>query len=437
MGRFGVPLQPLQPAIRTFKSDIAEALKGPKASLAKIAIAEQEKARLASQPKGKAKPFVVPTVAVPMTPSPNVDPSISHNIKNDQPGAGPVPVAAVLNQEPQQNPSNKGPLAQAQQPPPELPAIPKKPIVATPGVKTFVVPQAALLTPEDAPAPKDYRWLKALGYLFASLIFIAGGGYGAWYMYTHSIVSKMSAPIPQPTVRRYASTISTDTQKTVAITSAEPERIRNAIQDAFHAYRGNINEVFAIIPVNEASQQLLAADTVPYIFESLPGSVSRSTGDPYTIGGIVRPLGNSAFIVWYPTYFQGSLAGFLDWETTLPQEAHQFFPHSLEYQINFFNLLPKIENSSSSTVATTTAVATTTPQNPPSPITTTDTLRHLTTAQWRDLIYKNKDVRVLRNQAGEIIMLYSFIDTQTVVITDTLDTFSEVLRRYEKTSYKR
>ena len=48
---------------------------------------------------------------------------------------------------------------------------------------------------------------------------------------------------------------------------------------------------------------------------------------------------------------------------------------------------------------------------------------------FEDAVIKNIDVRFLRNTKGEVILLYSFIDRQTIVITTDADTFAEVVER--------
>jgi len=46
--------------------------------------------------------------------------------------------------------------------------------------------------------------------------------------------------------------------------------------------------------------------------------------------------------------------------------------------------------------------------------------------QFEDAIIKNRDARVLKNQNGVIIFLYSFPDKNTLVITTTPDVYEEI-----------
>lgn len=49
--------------------------------------------------------------------------------------------------------------------------------------------------------------------------------------------------------------------------------------------------------------------------------------------------------------------------------------------------------------------------------------------EFQDKIIKNHDARVLYDENGKIIMLYSFLDKDTLIITTSDNTFEEILRR--------
>ncbi len=48
-----------------------------------------------------------------------------------------------------------------------------------------------------------------------------------------------------------------------------------------------------------------------------------------------------------------------------------------------------------------------------------------------DAVIKNIDVRFLKNTAGKAILMYSFIDRQTIIITTNADTFAEIVTRMQ------
>lgn len=54
-----------------------------------------------------------------------------------------------------------------------------------------------------------------------------------------------------------------------------------------------------------------------------------------------------------------------------------------------------------------------------------------------DLILQNKDTRVLKNNQGETLIIYSFIDQKTLFIVDSEITFKEVLNRFTTSKFIR
>ena len=57
--------------------------------------------------------------------------------------------------------------------------------------------------------------------------------------------------------------------------------------------------------------------------------------------------------------------------------------------------------------------------------------------KFQDVVIKNKDTRVIKDNDGEIIFLYSVIDKSTVVLTTSQDTFKEIMNRFDKMSVTR
>lgn len=100
------------------------------------------------------------------------------------------------------------------------------------------------------------------------------------------------------------------------------------------------------------------------------------------------------FFVLKPDDFGIVYSGMLDWESTLGSDMSLFFP-----------LLQK--------------------HLEPNP------------SVFTDETYKNKDVRVIRNDLGNIILLYGFIDRDTLVITANEKIFEAILNRYLQSKLSR
>ncbi len=56
---------------------------------------------------------------------------------------------------------------------------------------------------------------------------------------------------------------------------------------------------------------------------------------------------------------------------------------------------------------------------------------------FEDEIIQNKDTRILKNNQGEVVMIYSFIDEQTLFIVDNEETFKEILNRFSSAKFVR
>jgi hypothetical protein len=55
------------------------------------------------------------------------------------------------------------------------------------------------------------------------------------------------------------------------------------------------------------------------------------------------------------------------------------------------------------------------------------------TNKFTDLLVENKDTRVLKKDDGTISLMYGFADEKTIIISDGIETFKEVLRRLQST----
>jgi hypothetical protein len=55
----------------------------------------------------------------------------------------------------------------------------------------------------------------------------------------------------------------------------------------------------------------------------------------------------------------------------------------------------------------------------------------LATTPFQDVVIRNHDVRVLRNSEEQTVMMYAFLDRETLVIAENVETFAKVLGRWE------
>jgi hypothetical protein len=56
---------------------------------------------------------------------------------------------------------------------------------------------------------------------------------------------------------------------------------------------------------------------------------------------------------------------------------------------------------------------------------------------WKDGVLQNKDVRAFTKPDGTVLILYSFVDNNTIVITTDDKALSEIINRLEKQTFIR
>ncbi|MFQ5788614.1 MAG: hypothetical protein ACE5H1_11620, partial [Thermodesulfobacteriota bacterium] len=174
-----------------------------------------------------------------------------------------------------------------------------------------------------------------------------------------------------------------------------------AIKDRTQLSIGKIKNVF--ITESFADREgivriglISASDFLNTINAHLPASFLRSLKPEFMLG-VHMQSGNNPFLILKTGFYENAFAGMLEWEREIKEDLAPLFGPA------DFDL---ISNENFGTSA------------PPS-----------TAPTFSDFVMKNKDVRILKDNDGEIALLYSFIDKNTIVITTNENTFSEVLTR--------
>lgn len=110
--------------------------------------------------------------------------------------------------------------------------------------------------------------------------------------------------------------------------------------------------------------------------------------------GVYSYDSNEIFMILQPDDFGIVYSGMLEWESALGANLSPFFPLLRQHLIT----------------------------NP---------------SVFTDETYKNKDVRVIRNENGSVVLLYGFIDKDTLVITANERIFEAILNRYLQSKLSR
>lgn len=128
-----------------------------------------------------------------------------------------------------------------------------------------------------------------------------------------------------------------------------------------------------------------------------PATLWRTLGDKYALGATYQENEPSVFLVLSTNDFGLAFASMLEWEKDMA---------------NNLAFIVSVETAGTST-STQSAFL------------------------WKDLVIKNKDTRVLANAKNETKMAYSFLDKNTILITDGPEAISNILATYTSRSFTR
>ncbi len=227
---------------------------------------------------------------------------------------------------------------------------------------------------ESDPEKEDIKKNSAL-LLLSGALFLAGGAFLLYFFLLRTF-------LPDKTV------LVTPTINSV-ITSQHEIDLANTDQTSRGAIVASVRTVLGQNPRNKDEieniritkdgKDIDISDIILDFSENTPPSLLRSfSTNEYMIGSIQKET-KLPFFITKINYYDNAFAGMLKWEEDMQQ------------------VFVKLGISA------------------------------LTTAPWRDAIVKNKDVRLLKNESGDTVMLYGFYDKETLVIAPSEEVFSDVL----------
>jgi hypothetical protein len=172
------------------------------------------------------------------------------------------------------------------------------------------------------------------------------------------------------------------------------------------------------------------------IAPNAPGELLRSFSGEYLLG-VHSYDGNQAFLIIGVDSFEAAYAGMLAWETTMQPELAPLFTRSPRPRIPEENLAPlpgptpvflPESAATSSATSSASAVATSTPTTTPAQVPEPE-LPAFLRSQFIDRVVENHDARVIQDEQGDILLLWTFLDRSTLVITTNDATLREVISR--------
>ncbi len=147
-----------------------------------------------------------------------------------------------------------------------------------------------------------------------------------------------------------------------------------------------------IVNISDASGLSLqkVKDFFNFLGISLPPALDRTLKDQYAVGVISQDQEDSYFLVITVNDFGTAFSAMLDWEGNMDKD------------LSFLNTASSTE-----------------------------------TFSWKDLIVKNKDTRGLVDDKGESKIAYTFLDKNTILITNNLSAIGDISSAYVSRSVAR
>lgn len=227
--------------------------------------------------------------------------------------------------------------------------------------------------------------------MLISIILICIGILAGYYLYSRSPLVTSKTP-PVVSNRSLPSLIPSDSQATVTTDDQTVPAIQAMIvaEAARPLAAGRIKEIVMLEKKDGQDYRVSAAEMAALMDVPVPDIIAR-TLQPQWMFGVYADQGvNRTFIVVNTNLFQNAFAGMLAWEPTLPNDLKSYIS----------------------------------PQD-------------AATAQFKDEIVRNKDVRAFVTHTGRTMFLYSFIDNNTLVIAENETTLNAIVARLENKAFVR
>lgn len=159
----------------------------------------------------------------------------------------------------------------------------------------------------------------------------------------------------------------------------------------------NIYITKSILENGKETKKLVGSkELLPLISSKIPDILLRSLSPEYMIG-VYSWNGNQPFIILKTDSYENAFAGMLSWEKNIAGDLSALFPR---------NIPPPMEETTA---------------------TTEQILSYK--KDFEDVLVKNKDARALRDETGNIFLIYALPDKKTIIITSNTETLTELFDR--------
>jgi hypothetical protein len=177
-------------------------------------------------------------------------------------------------------------------------------------------------------------------------------------------------------------------------------------------------------PAGQTLNPITVSEFLNYLSPNVPDTLLRALKPTAYLFGVHSYDGNQPFLILQVDSYEAAYAGMLSWEHTMSIELADLFIRPAPVHLEEIRPAP-VATSTPDSIATSTAtstadsIATTTATStPPAPM-----------PVFVDAIVENHDARVIQSQSGDILLLWTFVNRNILVITTNESTLREIISR--------
>lgn len=225
-----------------------------------------------------------------------------------------------------------------------------------------------------------------------SIILIGLGSIVGYYLYNKSaLVASKTPAVVKATL--LPALVPANSQLTLSVDGMNSATLYSAIKNQLAKTQpsSTIRELILIEKKGDIEYRVSAPEMIALMGIKIPDIISRTLTPQWMLGTYTDGEGKHPFVIVTTNLFQNAFAGMLAWEPDMTTDLKNYLPFA------------------SSTL----------------------------TAEFRDEIVRNKDVRALVTKEGTTIFLYSLIDNTTMVIAENENTLNALLARLENKAFVR
>jgi hypothetical protein len=231
-----------------------------------------------------------------------------------------------------------------------------------------------------------------------SLVLIAAGAFGGYYLYTTSALGLSLKPLPVPPQKPPSLTaiVPFDSQSAISVDNANSADVLGRIRAELRKLQApnTVKEIVFTETKDSVTYRVPAPEMMLLASVPVPDMIARTFELPWMFGTYADATGTTTpFVIVKTNLFSNAFAGMLAWEPTMERDLQPFLGL---------------------------------PANQPLPKGT-----------FKDQIVRNKDVRAFVGDNGQTIFEYSFIDSTTLVVAANNETLAEAITRLENKAYVR